>query len=153
MSISTNLSPPYFVARSWTNSCFNLFKHLHRKKRTKESTKLLQERIWTMTFVNQIISWIQFTKKVLNDLNNKNTHFLYKELDLNLKMSKEGECGTWTIKTFGNTTNSYLWTKKTSVSVFSNSQNVPPEFSTPAWEKEPPKRRGLRKERGRGWVR
>ena len=131
MSISTNLSPPYFVARSWTNSCFNLFKHLHRKKRTKESTKLLQERIWTMTFVNQIISWIQFTKKVLNDLNNKNTHFLYKELDLNLKMSKEGECGTWTIKTFGNTTNSYLWTKKTSVSVFSNSQNVPPEFSTP----------------------
>lgn len=43
--------------------------------------------------------------------------------------------------------------KKTSVSVFSNSQNVPPEFSTPAWEKEPQKRRGLRKERGRGWVR
>lgn len=55
---------------------------------------------------------IQFTTKVLKDLNNKNTHFLYKELDLNLKMSKEGECGTWTIKTFGNTTNSYLWTKK-----------------------------------------
>ena len=47
-----------------------------------------------MTFVNQIISCIQFNKKVLNDLNNKNTHFLYKELDLNLKMSKEGECGT-----------------------------------------------------------
>ena len=46
-----------------------------------------------MTFVKQIMSCIQFTKKVFNDLNNKNTHFLYKELDLNLKMSKEGECG------------------------------------------------------------
>ena len=143
MSISTNLSPPYFVARSWTNSCFNLFKHLHRKKRTKESTKLLQERIWTMTFVNQIISWIQFTKKVLNDLNNKNTHFLYKELDLNLKMSKEGECGTWTIKTFGNTTNSYLWTKKNiSECVFKQSKCAPWIFHPRGGGgKEPQKRR------------
>ena len=31
--------------------------------------------------------------------------------------------------------------KKTSVSVFSNSQNVPPEFSTPGGGKEPQKRR------------
>ena len=106
-----------------------------------------------MTFVNQIISCIQFTKKVLKDLNNKNTHFLYKELDLNLKMSKEGECGTWTIKTFGNTTNSYLWTKKNINECVSNSQNGPPEFSTPVWEKdgENPKKGGGR-ERKEGGV-
>ena len=102
---------------------------------------------------------IQFTTKVLKDLNKKNTHFLYKELDLNLKMSKEGECGTWTIKTFGNTTNSYLWTKKTLMSVFSKSQNGPPELSTPVCEKdgEITKNRegggGRERKRGMGWVR
>ena len=93
-----------------------------------------------MTFVNQIISWIQFTKKVLNDLNNKNTHFLYKELDLNLKMSKEGECGTWTIKTFGNTTNSYLWTKKNiSECVFKQSKCAPWIFHPRGGGKNPQK--------------
>ena len=40
--------------------------------------------------------------------------------------------------------------KKTSVSVFSNSQNVPPEFSTPVWEKEPPKKEGVEKGKRQG---
>lgn len=43
--------------------------------------------------------------------------------------------------------------KKTSVSVLSNSQNGPPEFSTPVWEKdgENPKKGGGR-ERKEGGV-
>ena len=43
--------------------------------------------------------------------------------------------------------------KKTAMSVFSNSQNGPPEFSTPVWEKdgENPQKRGGR-ERKEGGV-
>ena len=42
--------------------------------------------------------------------------------------------------------------KKTSMSVFSNSQNGPPEFSTPVWEKdgENPKKEGVEKGKREG---
>ena len=44
----------------------------------------------------------------LDKRNQGNTYRLYNELDLNLKMSNEGEWGICTMKAFGTTTNSYL---------------------------------------------
>lgn len=40
--------------------------------------------------------------------------------------------------------------KKTSVSVFSNSQNVPPEFSTPGGGERTPKKEGVEKGKRQG---